>query len=760
MLPSRLRETGNRQQLLAGVVSKWWLCLLLLPLAIGLFWGGYLAAETYLTLRYAQALAAGTEVQTQVELTSVPAAPLYVGMLASAAAAGLPIAPFSLWLSTIGWGILALTLAALYRELDRPLAAVALPLLLVLSPWLVATLGSELPWFLAVSWLAIWLGLRRQWPWQAVALLALPSIHFSVQSIGLALLLLGQQALERRRIPWLALLLLTLPLAAWSAAHFTLLPMGVWPLLAVEIEPGQWQRAAGQLIAESNLYWLGLPLVAIGLAQARRTWIILPWLALALLSGGTAAIITTATILLFIAGLGMEAIVQWLMVRARFQLALPLARAGLVAALTLPLALAHLSSLAVRYQQRPVALTALEKRAGAWLQQHSAADTLILGSWQMGVLANRPALSWNGRPGEADDLARLVRTLSTNRPHYVVSDRSLAWQTVTHLGWFQEHYRPVQRYVSPSEAISPLTIWAYRPPPVVSTEIHPINLQLANGAHLLGYQYWPARIHPGDAVQVVLHWQAPQPIALAFNSVVWLASPVDGTGWAQRDELTPRTVPPEWWAPGQIVTERFVLTTTQQIPVGGYQLNVAFRPQDTTERIPIYRDGDTNPLDRVQLAYIAVPWPGDVGTATPVQATFGDAITLRAADLPTPNSAAPGETVSFTLYWEGAASRPTPVDYNVFVHLIDSTGQLVATGDGPPRGGSYPTGAWLAGDIVPDERRLVLPPALPPGDYQVRVGLYRPQTGERLPVRQADNSSPGADSLLLLTLSVTDEDRK
>ena len=742
-----------QQPLLTALAGKWWLCLLLLPITTGLLWGSYFADGTYLTLRYAQALATGTGVQTQIQLASLPAAPLYVVVLALAAVIGLPLAPFTLWLSTIGWGILALILSALYRELRWPLAAVALPLLLVLSPWIVTALGSELPWFLALSWLAIWLGLRRQWQWQAAALLALLAIHFSILSLELALLLLGQQAIVRRCVPWRALLLLGLPVLAWSAAHFTLLPTAPWPLLSLEVESGQWQTAARQLIAESNLYWLALPLIVVGLAQTRPAWVVVPWLALALLVGGVAGITAAAVTLLFWVGLGVETIIRWLIARARFQLPPPLLRAGLVAALTLPLALAHLTSLGVRYQQRPLTLTILEQRVGAWLQQNSAPDATVLGSWQVGFLAQRSVLSWNGRPA---DLAPLAQTLSANRPDYIVSDHSLAWQTATYLGWFQEHYQPAQRYASPFEATSPLTIWAYRPAPVVESEVHPLNVRLSNGAHLVGYQYWPQRIQPGDAVQVVLHWQAPQPISLAFNSVVWLASPVDGTGWAQRDLLTPRSVPSEWWAPGQRVTEHFVLTTTQKIPVGGYQLNVAFRPQNTFERIPLYRDDDTNPLDRLHLTYIAVPWPGDVAAAVPVRATFGDSIALNAAALPA-TSVAPGEEVTFTLYWEGIGPHPPPVDYNVFVHLIDAAGQLVANSDGPPRNGNYPTGAWLASDIVPDERHLVLPPELPPGEYELRVGLYLPQTGERLPVRQADGLLQTDGSLRLRTLTVEDE---
>jgi hypothetical protein len=74
------------------------------------------------------------------------------------------------------------------------------------------------------------------------------------------------------------------------------------------------------------------------------------------------------------------------------------------------------------------------------------------------------------------------------------------------------------------------------------------------------------------------------------------------------------------------------------------------------------------------------------------------------------------------------------MDYTTFVHLTNSAGELVAQQDQPPLKGAYPTSLWDPGEIIADELALPLPAELPPGRYELLVGLYDPLSGQRLPV--------------------------
>jgi hypothetical protein len=80
-----------------------------------------------------------------------------------------------------------------------------------------------------------------------------------------------------------------------------------------------------------------------------------------------------------------------------------------------------------------------------------------------------------------------------------------------------------------------------------------------------------------------------------------------------------------------------------------------------------------------------------------------------------------------TLCWQ--ALRPLSTDYTVFVHVLDEAGHPLATGDGPPRGGLYPTTAWAPGEQVEDPHALAVP-----AGARIQVGLYHLADGARLPL--------------------------
>lgn len=84
-----------------------------------------------------------------------------------------------------------------------------------------------------------------------------------------------------------------------------------------------------------------------------------------------------------------------------------------------------------------------------------------------------------------------------------------------------------------------------------------------------------------------------------------------------------------------------------------------------------------------------------------------------------------------------------PPSLAVFVHVLDSTGTILAQWDGWP----VALGGLEAGDVVVLYHPLVLPEDAPPGPHAVQVGLYLAPDGPRLPVA-------GADRLLLPSVEV------
>ena len=86
--------------------------------------------------------------------------------------------------------------------------------------------------------------------------------------------------------------------------------------------------------------------------------------------------------------------------------------------------------------------------------------------------------------------------------------------------------------------------------------------------------------------------------------------------------------------------------------------------------------------------------------------------------------------IHLTLHWQ--ALRRMDVMYKFFVHLYDvESGALVAQADVVPRGWTYPNTWWEAEEVVSDKVVLSLE-GVPAGTYSLAVGVYDPETGERL----------------------------
>jgi mannosyltransferase len=131
-------------------------------------------------------------------------------------------------------------------------------------------------------------------------------------------------------------------------------------------------------------------------------------------------------------------------------------------------------------------------------------------------------------------------------------------------------------------------------------------------------------------------------------------------------------------------------------------------------------------------------------------ARFGQHVTLAGYSRPA-GPLAPGDILQVTLFWQTDA--PLPERYKVFVHLYaDPNLPPVAQQDGEPGGGLRPTSTWPAGPAIADNHGVLIPSDLPPGNYEVSIGLYELFTGQRLPVILDD--SPAGDRLSLGTLTI------
>jgi hypothetical protein len=138
--------------------------------------------------------------------------------------------------------------------------------------------------------------------------------------------------------------------------------------------------------------------------------------------------------------------------------------------------------------------------------------------------------------------------------------------------------------------------------------------------------------------------------------------------------------------------------------------------------------------DNLRGSEWAAYYVGALPTLPPEQwIAFGNQIQVRGFSIST-QAACPGAPLEAQLLW-GAVKRPASY-YAMYFHLFsEKTGEIGTEVNGrQPISEERPTISWTVPNelLVGPRTRWSLPPDLPPGDYQLWLGVYEPTGGTRL----------------------------
>ncbi|GAB4480235.1 MAG: hypothetical protein Kow00124_26740 [Anaerolineae bacterium] len=264
---------------------------------------------------------------------------------------------------------------------------------------------------------------------------------------------------------------------------------------------------------------------------------------------------------------------------------------------------------------------------------------------------------------------------------------------------------------------------AYRVWSVPPEIANPLMYRYGDVAELIGTDRAQLTASPGETVFITLYWRALRPTDAPLLSFLHsLESDV-----VHRDTLTGLSnLLSTDWQPGQTWAERYVIMIPDDAePQRVYPLVAGLYDPSSESTLPAAgADGQAvTPL----IGRVAINGP--TADVEPVY-RFGDVIGLAE-----PTLSERGGTLEVCLPWVALAQ--SPADYQVFVHVLSLSGDLLAQHDGPPRGGQYPTGAWRPGEVVEDCVTIDIG-GLSVTGWRVGVGLYDLASGGRLPARAAD----------------------
>lgn len=132
------------------------------------------------------------------------------------------------------------------------------------------------------------------------------------------------------------------------------------------------------------------------------------------------------------------------------------------------------------------------------------------------------------------------------------------------------------------------------------------------------------------------------------------------------------------------------------------------------------------------------PGPEPVALFQPVPAGSFSVALLTEEVQPPELSPVITPTLTFTLTWQTV--EPIADDYTVFVHLL-ANGEKIAQADTRPCDGQCPTSSWQPGEVIVDRHQLPWSPDRPPGPYQLVIGLYLLNSGQRVGVAGSEDGA-------------------
>jgi hypothetical protein len=262
---------------------------------------------------------------------------------------------------------------------------------------------------------------------------------------------------------------------------------------------------------------------------------------------------------------------------------------------------------------------------------------------------------------------------------------------------------------------------------------------------LTGVTLGAEKARPGSRVDVSIGWQAVGAVRTDARATVSLVG-VDG-GAVDVSSRRPggEAYPSDRWAEGEVILDRRTIVVPPDMPAGPVAIRVRVEPAAGSPGIAL--TAEVGSIEIASRLAVMTPPPR---VDQPTNVTFGRFARLIGYSLG-PTQVRAGDQARLTLHWraDGAADR----EYVVFTHLLDGQSRVVAQRDKPPLDGANPTTGWLAGEFVSDEYLLRIPANAEPGEYDLEVGMYDPDTGAR--AQATDGSgAPAGDRIVLGRVNV------
>jgi hypothetical protein len=245
-----------------------------------------------------------------------------------------------------------------------------------------------------------------------------------------------------------------------------------------------------------------------------------------------------------------------------------------------------------------------------------------------------------------------------------------------------------------------------------ATLANPTDAAFGNRMRLVGYEFSPASVRPGESVTVRLRWDVLQPMTRDWSVFVHLNDPVLGVPLAQRDMYPGQgLLATRLLRPADRLLDTYVLSVpATAIAPADMPLVVGLYDLATGERLLLDDGSDVARLASIQLEQVAGVIPN------PVSINFEDKFRLAGFEL-TDRRVEAGEPFGLSLFWE--ATTETSADYTFFAQLVGEENRRWAAADLLTA-----TSTWAVGESQRVDFTLQPDISAPSDVFPLIVGVY------------------------------------
>ncbi len=228
---------------------------------------------------------------------------------------------------------------------------------------------------------------------------------------------------------------------------------------------------------------------------------------------------------------------------------------------------------------------------------------------------------------------------------------------------------------------------------------------------------------PGDPLRIDFVWRAgPEFLARADYTLMLILDEAETQASITFAHTLSAAFGTAQWQAGDVLADQLFNRLPASLPAGQYTLRLWVQKSDG-EPLGEFALPQTITVAAIERTF-SLP-----AITEQLAVPLDDGIVLAGYHLES-SELALGDTIELELVWQTQGEIDTP--YRVFVHLIDSSGQIISQSDVEPVNWTRPTTGWLSEEYIQDRHSLSIPAEAIPGRYSIRAGMYAPHSGQRL----------------------------